>query len=417
MPTSVFLARQPIYDNTLKTVAYEILFRTNGAANHFAGVRHERISAELMLNAQTLGMVNLSNGKPFFINGDRSLIEGEIPIAFEADKVVIKILEDLEADESLLMGCAQLKSKGFHLALDDVIEVDDRLVALLPYASYVKVDVQLATVEQLESISSHLKGSPVTLLAEKVETWADIEKCHDLGFSLFQGYALARPQLLEGQTISPSSLSSTSLMVKLSSEDVSISEVSDLVMADPPMSYRLLKIAADGTNHGMAREVRSIAEAISIIGLRRLKTWAILLSLSDSVTIPREQFTMALLRARLCENLALIEGLPIGQEAYTTGLVSYLDVLIGVPRHEIVAQLPLDVEVADALETYKGHLGQILKTAESIECGDLQLIQSDLSPSYVKDLNDAYLEAAAFADRVISNLLEDEDEEAVARPL
>ena len=206
-------------------------------------------------------------------------------------------------------------------------------------------------------------------------------------------------------------------MVKLSSEDVSISEVSDLVMADPPMSYRLLKIAADGTNHGMAREVRSIAEAISIIGLRRLKTWAILLSLSDSVTIPREQFTMALLRARLCENLALIEGLPIGQEAYTTGLVSYLDVLIGVPRHEIVAQLPLDVEVADALETYKGHLGQILKTAESIECGDLQLIQSDLSPSYVKDLNDAYLEAAAFADRVISNLLEDEDEEAVARPL
>ncbi len=411
MATSVFLARQPIYDNTLKTVAYEILFRTNGIENHFLGVDHERISAELMLNAQTLDIANLSNGKPFFINGDRSLIEGDIPIIFEADRVVVEILEDLIPDESLLEGCARLKSKGFHLALDDVVGIDDRLVTLLPFATYVKVDIRQVGEDELIAIANYLRGYPVTLLAEKVETWAEIEMCHDLGFSLFQGYALSRPQLIEGQTISPSSLSATTLMAKLSSEDVWISDISSLVMTDPPMAYRLLKIAADGTNHGMAREVRSIAEAISIIGLRRLKTWAILLSLSDSIEIPREQFTMALLRARLCENLALIDGLAIGQEAYTTGLVSYLDILMGLSREKIVGELPLDVEVAEAIESYGGQLGSILKTAETIEGGNLNLLDAELSPNYVKDLNDAYLEAASFADRLIANLLT-EDESA-----
>ena len=364
-----------------------------------------------MLNAQTLGISNLSNGKPFFINGDRSLIEGDIPIIFDSDRVVIEVLEDLEPDDSLLEGCSRLRARGFQLALDDVFEVNDRLRLLLPFAKYVKVDIRQVGDDQLNSLISFLKEYPVILLAEKVETWAEIERCHDLGFSLFQGYALSRPQLLEGQTISPSALSATTLMARLSSDDVSISEISDLVMADPPMAYRLLKIAADGTNHGMAREVRSIGEAISIIGLRRLKTWAILLSLSDSVEIPREQFTMALLRARLCENLALIGGLAIGQEAYTTGLVSYLDVLMGLPREKIVEDLPLDAEVAEAIEAYGGQLGKILKTAESIEDGNLEELASELNSAYVKDLNDAYLEAASFADRLIANLLEEQDEE------
>lgn len=390
-------------------MAYEILFRTNGHDNHFHGVDHDRISAELMLNAQTLGIANLSNGKPFFINGDRSLIEGDIPIIFEADHLVVEILEDLVPDESLLDGCARLRSKGFHLALDDVVGIDDRLLTLLPFATYVKVDIRQVREDELAAIANYLKDYPVTLLAEKVETWDEIERCRDLGFSLFQGYALSRPQLIEGKTISPSSLSATALMAKLSSDDVSISDISTLVMADPPMSYRLLKIAADGTNHGMAREVRSIAEAISIIGLRRLKTWAILLSLSDSIDIPREQFTIALLRARLCENLALIDGLAIGQEAYTTGLVSYLDILMGLTRQKIVGELPLDVEVAEAIEQYRGQLGRILKIAETIEGGNLKLLDAELSPNYVDDLNDAYLEAASFADRLIANLFAEEE--------
>jgi EAL and modified HD-GYP domain-containing signal transduction protein len=364
-----------------------------------------------MLNVQTLGIENLSNRKPFFINGDRSLIEGDIPIIFEADRVVVEILEDLVPDESLLDGCARLRSKGFHLALDDVVSIDDRLLTLLPFATYVKVDIRQVGEDELAAIANYLRDYPLTMLAEKVETWAEIERCHDLGFSLFQGYALSRPQLIEGQTISPSSLSATTLMAKLSSEDVSISDISSLVMADPPMSYRLLKIAADGTNHGMAREVRSIAEAVSIIGLRRLKTWAILLSLSDSIEIPKEQLTMALLRARLCENLTLIDGLAIGQEAYTTGLVSYLDILMSLPREKILRELPLDVEVVEAVESYGGQLGRVLKIAEAIEGGNLKLLDAELSPSYVKDLNDAYLEAASFADRLISNLFA-EDESA-----
>ncbi|MDA8197536.1 MAG: HDOD domain-containing protein [Actinomycetota bacterium] len=409
MTTQVFLARQPIYDNMLRTVAYEILFRTNRNENHFNRPSSDTISAELMLNAQTLGIPNLSNGKTFFINGDRSLIEGEIPIIFEADRVVIEVLEDLEPDDSLLAGCARLRSKGFRLALDDVVEVDDRLKALLPFASYVKVDIRQVGEDQIGPLIEFLKGFPVVLLAEKVETWAEIEKCHDLGFSLFQGYALSRPQLLEGKTISPSALSATTLMSRLSAEDVSISEISDMVMADPPMSYRLLKIAADGTNHGMAREIRSITEAISIIGLRRLKTWAILLSLSDSAEIPREQFTNALMRARLCENLALLRGLSVGQEAYTTGLVSYLDVLMGLSREKIVGELPLDDEVASAIEFYRGELGEILKVAETIEAGELDGLSLEAGSSNVKDLNDAYLEAVSFADRLIENLL-DEDQ-------
>src|SRR5205814_8903105 len=44
----------------------------------------------------------------------------------------------------------------------------------------------------------------IRLLAEKVETAADLDLARRLGFELFQGYALSRPQLLSVASVSPS---------------------------------------------------------------------------------------------------------------------------------------------------------------------------------------------------------------------
>ncbi|WP_201732822.1 HDOD domain-containing protein [Acidithrix sp. C25] len=114
------------------------------------------------------------------------------------------------------------------------------------------------------------------------------------------------PSLIEGRTIEPTAIANARLFTRLDSPDASLNEIEAVVRNDPSLAHRLLKVAADGSSNGLARRVRSLREAITLVGWRKLKDWVMLLSLSDPIDSFEAQFNSALLRAKLCESLTLL---------------------------------------------------------------------------------------------------------------
>jgi EAL and modified HD-GYP domain-containing signal transduction protein len=111
--------------------------------------------------------------------------------------------------------------------------------------------------------------------------------------------------------------------------------------------------------------------------------------LGDYDDRPGELFTSALVRARMCEVLAEQTGVD-PDSAFTVGLFSIADALLGVPMHEIVERLPFTDETRAALAFQTGPLGHLLYATLAYEQGMLNPMEVGLS---VDTCQDAYIGA------------------------
>jgi EAL and modified HD-GYP domain-containing signal transduction protein len=76
---------------------------------------------------------------------------------------------------------------------------------------------------------------------------------------------------------------------------------------------------------------------------------------------------------------------------FTTGLLSMLDVLMGQPLETLLAALPLDESILNAILRGEGVLGQILQTVLSYEnCDWSELTRGSANPH---QLRSAYFES------------------------
>ncbi|RJF98337.1 EAL and HDOD domain-containing protein [Noviherbaspirillum saxi] len=193
-----FLGRQPILSRDNQLVAYELLFRDadTGTANVTDNVA---ATASVIAHTAQLGLSNVIGSQLGFINVDADLLNSDVIHFLPKNKVVLEILETVLATKSLLARVEELAEAGYRFALDDVVEYSDAVQKLLPLIPVVKVDISNMEDEHLSRLTRLFKTSGKTLLAEKVETLEQFERCMQLGFDYFQGYYFARPTVLTGK--------------------------------------------------------------------------------------------------------------------------------------------------------------------------------------------------------------------------
>ncbi|HET6873241.1 MAG TPA: EAL domain-containing protein, partial [Acidimicrobiales bacterium] len=316
-------------------------------------------------------------------------------------QTVVEILEDVTRDEAVLAGCRRLVAAGYRLALDDYVysEGDEELLDLV---SMVKLDLLAMSEMELEAAASRCRRHGMRLVAEKVETRAQLAACRDLGFDLFQGYLLSRPETVEGAGLSASRLACLQLVGKLCDPDVPTTEIEKIIHADAGLAYRVLKAAGAGAAGGLRRPVGSIREGIVLLGQRRLRSWAILMSLADGHEGSDEQLEIAMVRARMCEVVAKAVMPDKADAAFTVGLLSALDLLMNAPLDTIIDRLPVTDEVALAVLDRVGPLGSILADVVSYETGAMDLgFECGLDAA---GLEQGYLEALAWSMEVTGAL-------------
>ena len=393
----IMVGRQPIFDGKLDVYGYELLFRSPGGAALDADV----MTADVLVRAGLdIGLENLVGSRMAFVNAPRAFLVGAQDVPLPPEQTVIEVLEDVAHDEEVLDGCRRLARAGYALALDDYVyqEGDEPLLEL---ADIVKLDLLALPPDRLAEEAARCRPFDVKLVAEKVETAEQMAACQELGFHLFQGYLLSRPEVVERRGLDPNRLTCLQLIDKLCDPDMSAGEVERIVEQDAGLSYRFLRAAGSGAGRGLRRPVSSIREGVVLLGQRRLRSWVILMLLADAHGGSTEQLNIAMTRARMTELLAAVGAPKLRDSAFTVGLVSALDLLLGAPLHEIVEQLAVTDEIASALLDHTGPLGSILSDVLMWELGDADGLQSGLDPTVIEK---SYLDALAWGTEVCSVL-------------
>ncbi|WP_261765352.1 EAL and HDOD domain-containing protein [Actinotalea fermentans] len=189
----VFVGRQGILDATGSVHGYEFLYRA-GRQNSlrvdtWPAPAQDRATLRVLQALFTpTGVRSLAADAHVFVNFTRSFLVGDLPVPDEPERLVIEVVESVRTDAAVLAGVRRLRERGFRIAIDDFVGLTSQ-VALLPYADYVKVDCRdlFARGPALATLAA---STGARLVAERIETAAELEACRALGFRLFQGFHL-----------------------------------------------------------------------------------------------------------------------------------------------------------------------------------------------------------------------------------
>jgi EAL and modified HD-GYP domain-containing signal transduction protein len=391
---STYVGRQPIFDRRLSVIGYEILFRSAPQLNKAVIGDPSQATSNVIVNTFTdIDLEAILNGKRALMNFDRDLIVDGIPGLLPPERVVIEILETTTVDQGLIAAVRGLRSQGYTIALDDWAPFSD-LRPLLPVADIVKIDVREFDSPRLATEVEWLKSFGVELVAEKVETYAELRQCRELHFDYFQGFFLSKPEVLRRTAVPPNRLETLQLITQMRDPDVSIDDLAAIIRRDVALSYKLLRVV-NSAYYSLPRHIDSIKEAIVLLGTRQIASWVSLINIAQISRKPKELTITALVRARMCELAAAAMGRRDAEAFYTVGLFSVLDALLDVPMAAALETLPLSPEVRAAITDGAGVMGATLRGVIGYE-------RADWENAHVPGLPDAQL-AAIFEDAVIAS--------------
>jgi len=360
-----YIGRQPIYDRRLEVFAYELLFRCPGAPLPGG----DAMTAQIILNSVLdMGLESVAGDRTVFINLTTGFLDGSYPLPFAPQQIALEILEDVEPTPAVLGNLRELVRRGYTLALDD-FRFRPGIEALLPFVKLVKLDVLALGEHELRDHIERLRPFGVKLVAEKLESYDEFELCRELGFDYFQGYFLAKPHVMEARRAGTNRLVVLQLLARLQDPSAEFSDLETIIVRDVALAYRLLRYT-NSAAFALRREVASVREALLLLGTHTIRNWASLILLSRVNDKPRDLLTTALIRARMCEQLARLTGQRDPQHYFTAGLLSVLDALMDQPMERLVNALPLIHDIKRALVERRGPIGDALSRVLHYERAD-----------------------------------------------
>lgn len=398
------IARQPILNNNKRLFAYELLYRGTKTLS-LDNIGGERATTSLLTSAfLTEGLEKISNNKPCFINFTEELLTGNIVENFPKTKIIIEILEDVTPTPEVIAACKHLKQQGYILALDDFV-FDRKFYPLIELADIIKFDLQLTPIDTIHKALHYLSHYDIELLAEKVETHDEFIKAMKLGFTYFQGYFFAKPEVMRIKELATSQVHLLSLVVEINRKDISTAKLTQIITADVSLSYKLLRYINSAYFY-LIKQVESITHAITYLGEDEIRRFVTLVAISELASNkPPELIKLATVRARFCEQLGLHSGwMTNPDELFLLGLFSLLDAMLDSPMEKITERLPITEEVKQALTSQSGPLSSFLTAIIAYEKGQQETYIKALKHLEVdtKDMHMLYLDAVAYADNLAS---------------
>lgn len=401
---NVHVARQPIFDEHMKVYAYELLYRSDKGVNDKRDGSTK--TGEVVFNTLvTLGLDTMLGGRKAFINFTKETIYERLPHMFSTEVLVVEILEDVVPDDLFLEQCQMLKDNGYVLALDD-FDTTYQYQSIIDLVDIIKVDFMINTPTQRKEIVDKYKAFDVKLLAEKVETREEFEEAVEMGYDYFQGFFFSKPVLVSGNDFKVFNNTYLMLLAELNQEEPNYFKLEDIVKKDFSITFKLLKLVNSAAYYSSNR-ITTIRHALTILGFRELKKWFSLLMIRDAdTTQPVELIRMSLIRAKMLESLLKQTALKkYASEGFLVGMLSLADVILDRRMDEVIGDIPLDVEIEEALFRRKSIFTEFLEVIEWYEQGQWDKIHEWLPEHQLTfaDVSNDYLEALEWV-KVIDGL-------------
>lgn len=391
-----YVARQPIFNTHHELYAYELLFR-DGKSNSFPDITPDEATSRVISSTHlSLGLEAVIGKHLAFINFHQDTLINHFPRSLDPAHTVVEILESVDINVELIEACRQLKKLGYQIALDDY-DLDEKWAPFLPFVSIIKFDIRETSYEKIAALAPSLKARGIKLLAEKVETRAEFNQYQELGFDYFQGYYLAKPEIVRHKQFTAGQLTMMELMNESASEMLSMKKIKAIIERDPALTFQLLRYINNPLVN-KRNKISSLHHALTYMGEQELRKFIALLALSNMCKDePNELLTMSLVRAKFCEQLCASSGNADINAGFLVGLLSLLDALISQPMEELVEKIPLDEDVQQALCKKPGwlrHCVQLIACFEQAQWSGVKqfaarykINQSDLHRYYSEALD------------------------------
>lgn len=400
----VFIARQPIFDAADRRVAYELLYRASLEADSAGGTVSEAfMCSDTALHALlSIGLDRLTGGTTAFVNITEEHLLGDLYKIFDPSAVVLELLESVEGTPAVIDACQRAVNEGYTLALDDY---DGRasLDPLLGFASIVKIDVLNRDIASLAPTCARLRAMGIAVLAERVETRATLTACRELGFTLFQGYVFSRPETMDGRAVQVQQVTMFQIMSLLNQPNVTDRALEEAFRSHPSLSLALLRIVNAAAFGG--RGIDSIPHAIRLIGREALSRWMLIMLVSSVGArnpVAHEAVVGALVRGRFCESVTAFDASGDPAARFLVGLLSRMDVLLGLPMTSVLERLPVKEDIREALLDGTGPHAGVLKLAAAYEEAEWAVVQQAGDDKALAELSEMYAEAVRWATERLS---------------
>jgi c-di-GMP-related signal transduction protein len=369
-----FIARQAILNDNLSLLGYSLRFRPPGPqsldADEAASNGGSGSSAAYVIDSSTMVFHWESltgNGLAFIKLNLQELLSGAALI-LPRTKTVIEIPSTSPCTSEVLLACKNLKAAGYRLALSNWTgRPDGQSLAML--ADYLLADLQGLQTPPEQALAGQRDAKPA-LIAYGVNTWDDHRKAREFGISHFKGDFFMKPQLLRRRDVAGTRRNSLRLLRAILKDQLDLPQIEAIVREEPALAYKLLRYLNSPVMERKV-EVRSIRNAISLLGEQEFRRWASLVAVITPATGKTSELLRAgLMRAYFCEQLAIRGGdAAHAYDYFFTGLFSVMDAVLDRELCEIVDELALSADVRQGLLGESGKLHEALQAAKAYEDG------------------------------------------------
>lgn len=370
--SQTLMVRQPIFQQDLKIVAYELLHDDSDSDGGLLDA--DTASSRLLLNTYTsLCQDGALQRVPLFIPlSSTLLLKGYIP-ELPNKQVVLQIPGDLKVGPMQAANIKALAERGYRLVVDN-FSLQKPLIPLLKHMKIVKIDIRNTSPARQAQLARALSRAGITSLAQHIQSFDQLNQCKKLGFKLFQGPFISRPVVVKGKQLPSSSIALLQLVQELQRANTTADEVESLILLDPVLTYRILRVV-NSAAYNLSNSIESLSQAVVLLGLDQIRKWATLIALSSQNDKPEELSRNLLARGRFCQMVAENAGTLNPESCFMVGIMSQLDALMGMPMDELLQQVPLDDDIKAAIAHHQGPLGQLLLQVSQYEAGDFEALK------------------------------------------
>ena len=365
-----FIARHAIFKDNLTLLGYDLRFRAEGTNNpESSPAAYLMDSATMVFHWEAL----TGNSFAFFTLGEHELLSGSALILPRA-KAVIEIAPSTPCNSEIIPACESLKSAGYRLSLAGWAGQKERR-PLAAHCDYLRVDLKTMKPAEQSSTLNLARDLNSTLVAAGVDSWEEHRRARSLGFRCFQGDFFLRPQIFRRREISGTRRNALRLLQAILKDPLDLVQIETVVRDEPALTYKLLRYL---NSPAMERkvEVRSIRNAISLLGEKEFRRWASLVAVvTPAADKPNELLRTGLTRAYFCEQLALRRDAAPAYDYFFAGLISVMDAVLDRPLEEIANELALSDAARKALLGESGEIYEALQAAKAYESGQWSLFQ------------------------------------------
>lgn len=385
----IHLSKQKIFNRKNEVFAYELLFKEG--ADSYTGLSNSvKETSQLIMSSISSPELDRLLGKKSlgFVNIDETTLSKGVLDILDKDRFVLNILEDIRLDDAIINKIIQYKKRGFMLSLerfDSSAEMLHKFRRLFSFIDIIKMDIALSIPENLEKVVKKFDGTRMQLLAQNIETKEDYKKCQELGFHLFQGYYLDRPEVIE--IVGPKEAAQFVILqlIKIIKEDDSANEKLELFLKkQADLSFKLIQFF--NTSEKVNVKVESLTQVINLMGRQKLLRWLMVYLYSELTRNPASK-TLLDLAIKRAESMEAEASEKNKDKAYLAGMFSLLGSIFETDIKDLMTHINMDSDITSLILERKGIFAGSLMRAEQAEKEYLRKIMiANFDKLYTTDL-------------------------------